>query len=95
MFALDGDLAVSALDRWMSWARRSRIPEFVAVARQIATHRDTIVASLQTGLTNALTESLNTKIRLITRRAYGFKNTDAMIALAQLSLGHHKPALPT
>jgi len=37
---------------------------------------------------------LNTKIRLITRIAFGFKSPDALIALALLSLGCHRPALP-
>lgn len=36
----------------------------------------------------------DTKIRLITRIAYGFKNVDALIAMAMLSLGGHRPALP-
>ena len=39
--------------------------------------------------------TVNTKIRLITRLAYGFKSPDALIALAMLSLGGHRPALPT
>ena len=38
--------------------------------------------------------TVNTKIRLLTRIAYGFHNAQAMIAIAMLSLGHHKPALP-
>ena len=37
----------------------------------------------------------NPPIRLITRIAFGFKSPDALIALAMLSLGGHKPALPT
>jgi hypothetical protein len=38
--------------------------------------------------------SVNTKIRLITRIAFGFKSPDALIALAMLNLGGHRPALP-
>jgi len=37
---------------------------------------------------------MNTKIRLITRMAFGFKSPDALVALAMLSLGGHKPVLP-
>jgi transposase len=95
VFADHGPAALHALHRWLSWARRARLPEFLDLARRITAHRATIEATLLSGLTNALTESLNTKIRLITRRAYGFKNVNALIALAQLSLGNHKPALPT
>ena len=83
------------LERWLSWARRSRLPEFVEVARRIGKHRAAIEACLHTGLSNGLTESVNTKIRLITRRGYGYRNVHALIALAKLSLGLHQPALPT
>jgi hypothetical protein len=37
---------------------------------------------------------MNTKIRLMTRIAFGFTSPDALIALAMLSLGGHKPVLP-
>jgi transposase len=95
VFRAHGRLAVQLLDRWISWARRSRIGDFVTVARKITTHRAAINASLTTGLSNGLTESVNTKIRLITRRGYGYRNVHALIALAKLSLGLHQPALPT
>ena len=38
---------------------------------------------------------MNTKIRLITRIAFGFTSPDALIALTMLSLGGHKPVLPS
>lgn len=90
-----GAVAVDLLDRWLSWARRCRLPEFVDVARKITNHRGAIEACLTNGLSNGLIESTNTKIRLITRRGYGFANTGNLIALAKLSLGHTKPVLPT
>jgi transposase len=64
--------AVEALDRWISWARRCRLPAFVKLARRIVRHRDAIVASIEHGLSNAIVESMNTKIRLIVRVAFGF-----------------------
>ena len=39
-------------------------------------------------------ESVNTKIRLLTRIAFGFRSPDALIALAMLTLGGHRPSLP-
>lgn len=95
VFRLRGATAITALDAWVSWARRCRLPEFVKVAATISAHRVSIDACLTTGLNNALIESTNTKIRVITRRAYGFKNVHALIALAKLSLGHNRPDLPT
>jgi transposase len=95
VFALKGDAGKEALDRWISWARRSRIPAFVDLQRRIVKHRAAIDAALDSGLSNALVESTNTKIRLITRVAFGFHSAEPLIALAMLSLGAHPPALPS
>ncbi len=43
---------------------------------------------------NGLVESVNTKIRVITRIAFGFRNPAALIALAMLTLGGLRPQLP-
>lgn len=87
--------AIEALDRWISWARRCRLPSFVKLARRVVRNREAIIASIEHGLSNALVESMNTKIRLIVRMAFGFHSAEAIIALAMLSLGGHRPALPT
>ena len=94
VFQLKGQTAKDALDRWISWARRSRIPAFVRLQRRIIVHRAAIDATLDHGLSNALIESTNTKIRLLTRIAYGFHNPQALIALALLAHGGHQPHLP-
>lgn len=86
--------ATEALDRWLSWASRSRIPAFVKLARSIRGHRASILAAIEHGLSNGRIESVNTKIRLITRVAFGFKSPEALIALAMLNLGGHRPTLP-
>lgn len=86
--------AAPALDRWIGWARRSRIPAFVKLQKSIVKHRARILAAIEHHLSNGLVESTNTKIRLITRMAYGFASPQALIALALLSLGGHRPALP-
>jgi transposase len=94
VFAVKGDAGKEALDHWISWARRSRIPAFVQLQRRIVRHRAAIDAALDSGLSNALIESTNTKIRLITRVAFGFHGPQPLIALAMLSLGAHPPILP-
>lgn len=86
--------AIEALDRWISWARRCRLPQFVKLARSITRDRDAITAAITNRLSNALIESTNTKIRLIIRRGFGFHTPTAIIALAMLSLGGHHPELP-
>lgn len=93
-FKLKGHAGKEALDRWLAWAARCRIPVFVALGKKIRKHRAAIDAALEHDLSNALIESTNTKIRLLQRIAFGFKSPDALVALAMLSLGGHRPALP-
>jgi transposase len=94
VFKVKGPRAVALLDAWLAWARRCRIPAFVALARSVAVYRDTIVVSLLHGASNARVESVNTRLRLLTRIAFGFRSTDALIGLAMLSLGGLCPPLP-
>jgi transposase len=53
-----------------------------------------IHATLEQNMSNALVESTNTKIRLLTRVAFGFHGPQPLIALAMLSLGGYRPDLP-
>jgi len=89
-----GDEGKEALDRWLSWARRCRIPAFVELARKIVDHRAAIEAMMDSGLSNGLIESTNAKIRLLTRIAFGFHGPKPLIALIMLALGGHCPPLP-
>jgi len=84
VFAVKGQAGEDALDRWLSWAWRCQIRSFVDLARKITKHRAAIDAALEHNMSNALVESTNTKIRLITRIAFGFKPPEALIALAML-----------
>jgi transposase len=94
VFQVKGEAGKQALDRWISWARRCRIPAFVELQRRIVKHRAAIDAALEHRLSQGLIESTNTKIRLLTRIAFGFRSPEALIALAMLALGGHRPALP-
>jgi transposase len=86
--------AIAMLDGWITWARRCRLTPFVKLARTITAQRAGILAAIQHGLSNARLEAINTQIRLITRRAFGFHSPDALIALAMLSLADLCPPLP-
>lgn len=94
VFTIKGDAGRTALTRWLSWARRCQIPAFVHLAKRITAVRHRIEATLEHGLSNALIESVNTKIRLLTRIAFGYRSPEPLIALAMLSLGGHRPTLP-
>ena len=94
VFATKGQDGKDALDRWLSWARRSRLESFIHLAKKITNHREAIEANLEHGLSQGLIESTNTKIRLLTRIAFGFHGPVPLIALALLALGSHPPRLP-
>ena len=95
VFAVKGPRGKEALDRWLSWAQRCQIPSFVDLGRKIKRHRTAIDNNLDSGLSQGLIESTNTKIRLLTRIAFGFKGPEPLIALALLALGSHPPVLPS
>jgi transposase len=94
VFAVKGDQGKQALRRWLVWARRSQLPAFVDLHRKITAHHGAIDATHEHGLSQGLVESTNTKIRLLTRIAFGFHGHQPLIALAMLALGAHPPRPP-
>jgi transposase len=95
VFATGGQDGALLLDAWLRWAARSQLTPFTELARKIRTYfRGDIINTLTHRLSNGLIESTNTKIRLLTRIAYGFKSVDALIALTKLHLGGYSIDLP-
>jgi transposase len=94
IYRLPAQAAVTLLERWLKWARRCRLGPFVKLARTITDQHVGIVAAIEHGLSNARVEAINTQIRLITRRAFGFHSANALIALAMLTLADLCPPLP-
>ncbi len=88
--------AEKALKSWIAWACRSRLQPFVRVARTLRAHFDGVLAYIRHRLTNGLAEGLNNKLRIISRRAYGFHSAEALIAMLFLNSGGIKlsPRLP-
>jgi len=94
IYRLPAAAATRLLDGWLKWARRCRLSSFVKLAHTITEQRDGILAAIQHGLSNARIEQINTQIRLIARRAFGFHTPQALIALAMLKLADLCPPLP-
>jgi transposase len=88
--------AEKALKSWIAWACRSRLQPFVRVARTLRAHFDGVLAYIRHRLTNGLAEGLNNKLRIISRRAYGFHSAAALIAMLFLNSGgiELSPRLP-
>ena len=82
------------LDRWCARAQRSRLEPFVKCARTMRQRRDLILNAIEHGISNGRVEGLNTKVRLIVRRAYGFHSAEAALALVMLAAGPINLQLP-
>jgi transposase len=94
VFAPGGPERILLLDAWLRWASRSRLAPFVELARRMRRYRDDIANTLTHKLSNARVEAINTKIRLLTRIAFGFKSVAALTALVMLHLGGYDIHLP-
>lgn len=94
VFQLPVKQAGDLLEHWIQWARRCRLEPFVKLQRSIVDHRPAILDAIRHRLTNARVESVNTRIRLLTRIAFGFHSATPLIALVMLALGGLCPPLP-
>lgn len=86
--------AADALDGWLAWACRSRIPRFVELSRKVRRKRRGILRSIELGVSNARAEAVNNKIKVAIRQGYGFRNIDNLIALIMLRCSDLRPVLP-
>jgi transposase len=91
---LDRDQAAVLLDRWCARAQRCRLAPFIKAARTMRNRRDLILNAIEHGISNGRVEGMNTKVRLIVRRAYGFHSADAALALVMLGAGPINLQLP-
>ena len=82
------------LDAWLSWASRSKLKPFVRLARTIRKHKAGVLAAIELQLSNGRLEGLNSKIRLLSHRAYGFASADALIATIYLCCSNIQIDLP-
>jgi hypothetical protein len=90
----DPATAPEHLKAWLAWASRSKLKPFVKLARTIRRYHDGILAAIRLGLSNARLEGLNSKVRLISHRSYGFHGPDPLIALIHLCAGGIQITLP-
>jgi len=84
--------AGSFLDYWTWRALRSRIEPMKKVARMLRTHEDLILNWFKAKgeISSGAVEGLNNKIRVVTRRSYGFRTYTAM----EIALYHTLGRLP-
>jgi transposase len=95
ILAQGGVARIRYFNLWLAWAIRSRIPEMVDLARRLRRYSTDIAHTLRYGLTNGPVEGLNSRIRQVINNARGFQDTDALMAMLRLTLGPHRPTLPS
>jgi transposase len=59
----------------------------VRVARTIRKHFEGILAYIKGRMSNGIVEGINNRMRMVTRRAFGFHSANALIALLFLCCG--------
>lgn len=89
------DVARRLLKAWITAAKRSRIPVFVSLGKRFATYFEPILAAIELGISNALIEGINSKIRLINARGYGHHSAHTLTSMIYLCLGGLQVTLPT
>ena len=88
LYALeDPTLAPAHLDAWLRWAAHSKLAPFVKAARTLRGHRTGVLAAIRLGLSNGRLEGLNSRVRLISHRSFGFHSAAPLIALIYLCCG--------
>ncbi|SRX81436.1 ISL3 family transposase [Mycolicibacterium parafortuitum] len=83
------------LKAWITAAKRSRIPAFVALGKRFTIYFEPILAAIELGISNALIEGINAKIRLINARGYGHHSAQTLSSMIYLCLGGLQVTLPT
>ncbi|MDQ3631481.1 MAG: ISL3 family transposase [Actinomycetota bacterium] len=83
----DPRAAPEHLDAWLAWASRSKLKPFVKLARTVRRHREGILSAIRLGLSNGRLEGLNSRIRLISHRSFGFHSAAPLVALVHLCCG--------
>jgi len=68
------------LRHWLWWASHSRLEPFKDLADQIRRHLRGILAWTKWKISNGALEGMNNKIKLVSHRAFGFRNVDNYIA---------------
>ena len=94
VFRLPPEEVRPALMKWRRRAWSSRNELLIELQRKIKRHTESIVAAVTHGLSNARIESMNNKIKLSIRMAYGFRNLENLISLILLRCGGLPVILP-
>ena len=83
------------LDRWYSWAIRSRLEAIKDAARTVMKHRDGILSWFDSHIANGLIEAINSLVQAAKAKARGYRSTRTLKAITYLIAGKLDLRLPT
>ena len=86
--------AGAELKRWLWRSSHSRIAAFKELYKKIKRHKNHILNTIRLGMSNARIEATNNKIKLIIRKAYGFRNIQNMLDMVYLVCSNLRVQLP-
>ena len=82
-------------DKWISWAKRSRLEPMKAVARTMDKHREGILAWFDSRISNGLIEGINSLVQAAKAKARGYRNSKTLKAVTYMVAGKLDLRLPT
>lgn len=82
-------------DKWIGWAKRSRLEPMKAVARTMEKHREGILAWFESRISNGLVEGINSVVQAAKTKAHGYRNSETLKAVTYLVAGKLDLRLPT
>ena len=80
----DAEECRSLLENWVTKAKECSIKEFQSLAEKIDRNKEYILNTIRVKMSNARIEATNNKIKLIIRRAFGFRNIQHLIDMIML-----------
>lgn len=83
----DKPAASAFLNDWCAQVEEAKIPAFQKFANTVRAHWSGIIHFVESNITNAILESINSKIQLAKRRARGFRNINNYINMIYFLCG--------
>ena len=78
-------VARQKLHEWLAWAYRCRLEPFQKLAGTVKRHLEGVVAYVRTKVSNGRSEGMNTKVRTVTHRSYGFHSATPLLSYIRLN----------
>ena len=86
--------AEAELKHWLWKASHCRIPAIFTLQEKIRRHKEHTLSTIRLGMSDARVEAINNKIKLIVRKAYGFRNIQKMLDMVCLVCSNLHIPLP-